>query len=79
MKGIGKTINFMEREFILGLMAGNMMGHMLMIRKRGSVLIHGQMAESMKGVGRMENNTVKEIYSMKKASVKKVIGRMGIE
>lgn len=50
----------MEREFILGKMAGNMKENTKMIKNMAMVFILGLMAENMKANGRMANNMEKE-------------------
>lgn len=59
MKGTGKLIICMGKEFILGKMGGNMKVNTLMTRNKDTVSIYGLMVENTWVNGRMVNSMVK--------------------
>lgn len=59
MKVPGKKINYMEKDSILGVMVGLMMGFMWRIKSKVMELIFGQTVGNMKVIGTMASNMVK--------------------
>ena len=56
----GKIIKCMAKDYLLGLTGGDIMESILTIKNKDMEYSIGQMEEGMKGIGKMENNMVKE-------------------
>lgn len=61
---------------LLGMMVENTLVTMLMTKNMDMVYLNGLMAENIKGIGRMENNMVKEYILDQMVAREKVNGIM---
>lgn len=67
MKVLGRTINFMERESIVGLMEEFMMDSTSTTKSRASEAILGQMEGGMRVTGIMGNSMEKGSFTVRRA------------
>ena len=73
----GKGIKWMEEAFSVGVTEGSTKESMWMIRKKAMEFLLGEMEESIKGCGLMENNMVEECTLLLMVFRKKVSGKKG--
>lgn len=64
----------MEKEYLLGLMVGNMRVITIWIKNKGWEAFHGQMAGNTMVNGRMENNKVRVSIEIKTVSLSQEYG-----